>query len=483
MNNYNISDFIEEKCLGKGCFGSVLKMKYKKDNLSYAVKIINKKVGKTIEFIRESKIPLYLSHGKIVHIYGGFEDNYNYYIVMEYISGKTLKEKIENDFQKSPFGIKEDIIINIFEQILDGLRYLHNNSIIHRDIKPDNILLDDKYNVKITDFGLSVLIRKNNVNDQNIDPVLFGGKTVVGPKHYIDPEIIKGKKQDYKCDIYSLGVTIFYLMNLDLPHFDDDNFRRYKKYVSINEHYNQALRDLVNAMISEKPEDRPSANEALEILYSIKRKINNKINDKNIYDKNIYYFTTEKLLRKTDYSEVNKVKSKINKKYYIIKVISKTNNEIDKEQLLKEIAKQSELKNENICLYDSFEDNRNYYFLMEYFKNGNLQTEVENHIRKQNHIKQDKIISYFKQVINVLLYLYENNIIHRGIKPENILVDDKEIIKLVDIGLSAVLKKSSKMNQEPNPNGKNKNVEEYNYSSPEILDGKPYDFKCDIYFL
>ena len=530
-SNVNISDFMDENnnILGRGNFGFVRKMKNKNNGLYYAVKTIKKQNDNTNtnnekkNFFREIFIQKNLFHNNIIHLLCSFEDNENYYLVMDYFPGKTLKDIIENKKKKNNSLFTEKEIISIFEQILNGVQFIHNNSIIHRDIKPDNILLDENNIVKITDFGISALIN-SNINNNNYNKDLFCQNTVVGPLNYISPEIKEGKEQDFKCDIYSLGITIFYLMNYNLPHYDeevDGELQRKSNDNFLNPIYSFELRKLIMKMISENPKDRPTTQQALNHLLNHKNKIINLIKNKPFYDYSQNKYKIEKLLNSGNFADVYKAKKDNN--YYAIKYISKLNDEVNYNQIVRERELNKRLNHINIVhLVDSFENDLYYFLVMEYIPNRSLEYYISK--KKSLTIKEEKIIPIFKQIIRGLICIHDNNIMHRDIKPDNILFDNNNIVKIADFGLatlfktntnvnedpalfdenknvghkdyvcpeivnekpydlSALLKKSSKMNQDPNPNEKNKNAEEYNYSCPEIIDGKPYDFKCDIFSL
>ena len=264
-NRVKISDFeiVDQKNnIKEGHFGKVQRMKYK-DNKYYAIKTIDKKkVDRNKEIIREKVIPLHLDHKNIIHLYGSFEDNNNYYLVLEYVSGGTLQDKRLNN-------LEDNSIIYILKQILEGLIYLHSHKIVHRDIKPDNILFDEKGNIKITDFGLCALIMPYPNNEK--EDLLFQN-SIVGPEFYTCPEIVNNQPYDFKCDIFSLGVTIYYLMNNKFPHYDkikNNKIIRFPNTVKENLKYSKELRDIVKEMISDEPNKRPSAEIALNQLNNI----------------------------------------------------------------------------------------------------------------------------------------------------------------------------------------------------------------------
>ena len=226
-NIYNFNNLEE---LGKGNFGKVMKIS-RRNNVYYAIKIINKqKIENMNDILRENIIMKNIKNDNVIQLYDKFEDNDNIYFILEYLPNGTL-ENLVKKHKDIESNIDEFEIIRIFRQILNGLKYLHELNIIHRDIKPDNILFDKNNNAKITDFGISAPL-KQYPNLLNIKTELLGGKTNVGHKDYSCPEIVNGQPYDKKCDIYSLGLTIFYLMTFDLPHssiISQNKIKRKKK--------------------------------------------------------------------------------------------------------------------------------------------------------------------------------------------------------------------------------------------------------------
>ena len=177
-----------------------------------AVKVLRGDLSADDKFIRrferEAQSVSNLSHPNIVEVYDvGVEDN-QHYIVMEYIEGKTLKQLLK---KRETLTLTE--VIDIMTQLTDGMAHAHESYIIHRDIKPQNIMIEDNGLIKITDFGIAMALNATQLTQTN---------SVMGSVHYLPPEQASGKGATMKSDIYSLGILMYELLTGNVP-FKGDN--------------------------------------------------------------------------------------------------------------------------------------------------------------------------------------------------------------------------------------------------------------------
>ena len=195
--------------IGSGGMADVYKAKDHKLNRFVAVKVLKREFRDDKVFISKFRVEAQsaagLAHANIVNVYDVGEEAGIHYIVMELVEGITLKEYIKN---KGRLSVREATSIAL--QISAGLEAAHNNGIIHRDVKPQNIIISTDGKVKVADFGIARAATTNTVNS-----------AVMGSVHYSSPEQSRGGYSDEKSDIYSLGITIYEMLTGEVP-FDGD---------------------------------------------------------------------------------------------------------------------------------------------------------------------------------------------------------------------------------------------------------------------
>ncbi|MDR2089096.1 MAG: Stk1 family PASTA domain-containing Ser/Thr kinase [Clostridiales Family XIII bacterium] len=200
--------------IGDGGMAVVYKGRDRLLNRFVAVKVLRPEYTKDFAFVdsfrRESQAAARLNHPNIVNVYDVGKEENIHYIVMELVEGRTLNELIAAE---APLDYKR--AIGIAKQIASALSMAHRNNIIHRDVKPHNILIMPDGNAKITDFGIA-----RAVTDATI--VKNGGEGVMGSVHYFSPEQARGGYVDEKSDIYSLGIVLYEMLTGRVP-FDAEN--------------------------------------------------------------------------------------------------------------------------------------------------------------------------------------------------------------------------------------------------------------------
>jgi serine/threonine protein kinase len=204
-DRYEIVDTV-----GSGGMADVYKARDKRLNRNVAIKVLKPEYSRDKSFVNkfrgEAQSAAGLSHPNIVNVYDVGDDDGLYYIVMELVEGITLKRFIE---RKGKLDVKEAVGIAI--QIAQGMEAAHDNHIIHRDIKPQNIIISRDGKVKVTDFGIAKATNSNTITSN-----------AMGSVHYLSPEQARGGYSDEKSDIYSLGVTIYEMLSGMVP-FAGDN--------------------------------------------------------------------------------------------------------------------------------------------------------------------------------------------------------------------------------------------------------------------
>lgn len=223
-------------------------------NRKVAVKVLRGDLADDPKFVRrfqrEALSASSLSHPNIVEMYDVGEDNGKYYIIMEYIEGRTLKQLIK---KRGTLTISE--VVDIMIQLSSGLAHAHEGYIIHRDVKPQNIMILEDGGVKITDFGIATALNATQLTQTN---------SIMGSVHYLPPEQASGNGSTTRSDIYSLGIMMYELLTGLLP-FKGDNaveiaLKHLKEEVpsikEINNSIPQSIENVIIKSTAKNPKNR-----------------------------------------------------------------------------------------------------------------------------------------------------------------------------------------------------------------------------------
>lgn len=259
--------------VGSGGMADVYKAKCHRLNRYVAIKILKPEYSDdknfVIKFRGEAQSAAGLSHPNIVNVYDVGDDNNLHYIVMELVEGITLKNFIE---RKGKLEVKEAIGIAI--QITMGMEAAHANHIIHRDIKPQNIIISKEGKVKVTDFGIAKATNSNTITSN-----------AMGSVHYLSPEQARGGYSDEKSDIYSLGVTLYEMLSGRVPFAGDNTVSVALLHIQgeaaslreIDPSIPLSVDKIVQKCMQKKPERRYLS--ASELITDLKRSITNPNDD------------------------------------------------------------------------------------------------------------------------------------------------------------------------------------------------------------
>ena len=271
---------IQER-IGGGGMANVYKAHDNRLDREVAIKILRQEFVDDEDFVenfkKESHSAARLNHPNIVGVfdvgYDEIEGQSDYYIVMEIVKGKTLKDII---IEKGKLNLSETLNYGI--QISEAILCAHDNGIIHRDIKPQNIIINRDNLPKVTDFGIAQGANRNTATERDI----------MGSVHYFSPEQARGEKSDERSDIYSLGIVLFEMLTGELP-FDGENpisialkqvHEKIKLPSNLNPNIPKQMDEIILKMTNKNPSDRyNNLLEVIDDLKSLEKKIDLEMSD------------------------------------------------------------------------------------------------------------------------------------------------------------------------------------------------------------
>jgi len=249
--------YVVEEIVGTGGMAVVYRAWDSKNKRIVAIKVLRAEFQQDNEFLRrfsrEAEAASKVSHENIVGMYDVGQDGETRYIVMEFIDGTTLKSMIRKMGHLSP-----DAVVRMGIRILAAVDHAHKNGIVHRDIKPQNILVDSQGVVKVADFGIARMKAQQTTRIADVN------SSALGSVHYISPEQASGEVADEKSDLYSVGVVLYEMLVGHVPFDGDTAVSVALKHVSEeprsmreeNPDISRAIDEVVLRALSKKPEDR-----------------------------------------------------------------------------------------------------------------------------------------------------------------------------------------------------------------------------------
>ncbi len=422
-----IGDYTLTGKIGQGGVAVIYKGRQESLDREVAIKVLSTKLSNDSEIVRrferESLVIARLNHPNIVHVIDkGFAGG-RYYFVMTFIDGTSLREVIDSD------SINLRTKLDMMVQVCKALDYAHKNGVIHRDIKPTNILIDRQGNALVADFGIAQIIGTPEAEMTSSD-------VVMGTLAYMSPEQkLSSTNVDQTTDLYALGVILYEILVKKKP------LGHFKLPSEIDSSVDPKFDMIIQKCLAQEPKDRYQR--TVEFKDDILDAMNGTESSQNTTD-DISLTGSETFMGKCRYLDTIKetrfnstilVENRVNKKLYVIKKHSRGEHGRKEAKLL------STLKNKNIIdIYGSGGDKKNTVIITEYAQGGSLSDRM---VRIYNWEKAFKIIL---DIASGLDHAHKNNIVHGNIRPSNILFDADDIPKVADFGMPAHYEQNKKKN-------------------------------------
>jgi aurora kinase len=254
-SNWTLDDFEIGKPMGAGKFGKVYLARERRTHFIVALKVLDKKQllkeNLMHQLRREVEIQSHMRHKHVLRMFGYFWDDRKIYLILEFAARGEMYKHLQK-MKRFP----ERLTAKYIGQMASALKYCHGKHVIHRDIKPENLLIDEKGNLKISDFGWSV----HAPNSRRT--------TLCGTLDYLPPEMINRQSHDSNVDLWCLGVLMYEFLVGQPPFLADTNPETYKKIREVSfqfpDHVSEDARDLIRKLLVRDPNQRLKLEDALK---------------------------------------------------------------------------------------------------------------------------------------------------------------------------------------------------------------------------
>jgi len=472
------------KMLGEGGMGTVYKAKDRELDRLVALKVIRPEYANHPETIRRFKQELILArqitHRNVIRIFDlGIADSFKF-ITMDYVEGRDLS-KILSD--KGKFSVSDGC--EIVRQICSGLEAAHSEGVVHRDLKPQNIMLDAQGRVYLMDFGLA---RSMELVGMTRTGALIGTPT------YMSPEQARGEKADVRTDVFALGVIFYELLTGKRPYKDEPMMatlvRRTKELATppsqVDSSIPQPISDIVMKCLQIKTDLRyQSAEEILRDLNLILPAQSSSGQSASMLGPQAFSsgsffgprYRIESLLGEGGMGKVYKAQDGELRRTVALKLVRPelASDPSSMDRLKQEILLASKVSHKNILRIHDLGDVAGLKFISMAFVDGR---DLHQIIAAEGKLPVPRAVRITRQLCLALEAAHSEGVIHRDLKPQNVLVDQEDQVFVSDFGLAKSLEvHASMMTSNGEVNGTPR------YMSPEQVESGPVDHRSDLYSL
>jgi len=412
--------------IGQGGVAEIYKGHQESLNRDVAIKILHSKLTNDPEIVRrferESMVVGRLNHPNIVHVIDRGSTGGRYYFVMEYIDGTSLREVINSD--RIPIKTKLDMLV----QVCKALDYAHKNGVIHRDIKPTNVLIDRQGNALVADFGIAQIVGTPESEMTATD-------VIMGTLAYMSPEQkASSTNVDQTTDIYATGIMLYEILVGKKPQ------GRFGLPSELDSNIDQKFDKIIMKCLAQEAKDRfQTAVELKDAILEIISGENgsSKTDDFSLSGSESFMGKCRCLdtIKETRFGSTILVENRVNKRLYVIKKHSRGEAGRKEAQILRS------LKHKNIlAINGSGGDKKSTVIISEYAQGGSLNDRM---VRKYDW---EKAFSIALEIASGLDFAHKNNVVHGNLRPSNVLFDSEEVPKISDFGMPVHYDESKKKN-------------------------------------